>query len=201
MWLLVGLGNPGSEYARTRHNLGFMVLDELARRWGARFGRLRRGSRVARAHFNGEPVNLIEPLMFMNCSGDALARLDADLRPTPDEMIVVHDDLDLSCGRVAIKKGGGTGGHRGLASLVRWGGPDFVRARVGVGRPPAGQDPAVYVLRPFRSTELPVLERAIHRAADAVEAILSDGPERAMNAFNSRAVADAGTAETSEETR
>ena len=201
MRAVVGLGNPGEEYAGTRHNVGFLVVEELARRWGVEFGRPRRGSRIARAHFRGEAVNLIEPLTYMNCSGDALGRLDADLRPGAADIVVVHDDLDLPCGRVAIKKGGGTGGHRGIASLVAWAGGDFVRVRIGVGRPPVGQDAAAFVLRNFRKDERPVLEQAVQRAADAAEAVLTDGVERAMNTFNTRPAADAGTAETAEERR
>ena len=201
MRTVVGLGNPGEEYVRTRHNVGFLVVEELARRWRTDFGRPRRGSRVARAQFDAQPVILVEPLTYMNCSGDALGRLDADLRPNPAEIVVVHDDLDLPCGRVAVKRGGGTGGHRGLASLVSWGGADFVRTRVGIGRPPVGQDPAAYVLRPFRSQELPVIEEAVQRAADAVETILTDGVERAMNRFNSKPALGAGAAENPEERR
>ncbi len=187
MRVVAGLGNPGDEYANTRHNVGFMVVERLAQRWGAAFNRPRRGSRLARASFCGEPVVLVEPLMFMNCSGDALARLDADLRPTAVDLIVVHDDLDLDCGRVAVKRGGGTGGHRGLASVVQWGGPDFVRVRLGIGRPPAEHDAVGYVLKPFRTNERPLIAAAIERCADAVEAILTDGAERAMNVFNTRA--------------
>lgn len=201
MRAVVGLGNPGEEYARTRHNVGFWVVEELARRWGAEFGRERRGSRVARARFEMQPVLLIEPLMFMNCCGDALARLDADLRPTSADLVAVHDDLDLPCGRVSVKKGGGTGGHRGLSSLVSWGGADFARARLGIGRPPAGQEVATFVLRPFRSEERPLIDRAIVRAADAVEAILANGIERAMNTYNTKPAADAGKEETPEERR
>lgn len=144
-------------------------------------------------------MTLVEPLLYMNCSGEALARLDADLRPIAGEIVVVHDDVDLPCGRVALKKGGGTGGHRGLASLVAWGGPDFVRTRVGIGRPPAGHETAAFVLRPFRAEERPLIEEAILRAADAVESILTVGPERAMNSFNTRAAAAADSAGTSEE--
>jgi PTH1 family peptidyl-tRNA hydrolase len=197
MRTIVGLGNPGEDYIRTRHNAGFLAVEEIARRWNAEFGRERRGSRVARARFGGEPVLLVEPLMYMNCSGDALARLDADLRPRPSEMIVLHDDLDLPCGRVAVKKGGGTAGHRGLASLVAWGGGDFIRTRIGIGRPPVGQDTAAFVLRPFRGEERPLIEAAIQRAADAVETILTAGVERAMNTFNTRG--EARTERTPEE--
>lgn len=201
MQTVVGLGNPGEEYEGTRHNVGFAVVEELARRWGSAFARPRRGSRVARSRFGRTPVLLVEPLTYMNCTGDALARLDADLRPSTEEMIVVHDDLDLACGRVAIKKGGGTAGHRGLASLIAWGGADFVRARIGIGRPPAGQDPADYVLRRFRPDERPLIESAVERAAAAVEAILAVGAQSAMNRFNSRTAADVDAAETSQEKR
>lgn len=201
MRTVVGLGNPGDEYAGTRHNVGFVVVEELARRWGAEFGKPRRGSRVARAQIRGEAVILVEPLLFMNCSGDALARLDADLRPRVDELIVVHDDVDLPCGRVAIKKGGGAGGHRGIASVIAWGGPEFVRARIGVGRPPAGQETASFVLKPFRADERAPIVAAVERAADAVEAILEFGPQRAMNSFNTRPAAAAESAETAEEKR
>jgi PTH1 family peptidyl-tRNA hydrolase len=199
MLAVVGLGNPGDEYARTRHNVGFRVVEELARRWGAAFGKARRGARVARARFSGKPVILVQPQTLMNCSAEAVARLDADIRPKPEEMVVVHDDIDLACGRVAVKRGGGTGGHRGLASLVAWGGPDFARTRVGVGRPPIGQEASAYVLRPFRAEERPKIEEAIRRAADAVEAILAIGVERAMNSFNVRPVRTAQAAGTPEE--
>lgn len=201
MRAVVGLGNPGEEYARTRHNAGFLVLAELAYRWRVDFGKLRRGSRVARARFGSESVILVEPLTYMNCSGEALARLDADIRPDAGAMIVVHDDLDLSCGRVAIKVGGGTGGHRGLVSIAAWAGPEFVRVRLGIGRPPIGDDAAAFVLRPFRNEELPLIREAVCRAADAVEAILEKGAERAMSVFNVRRGAEAQTAERSEETR
>ncbi len=189
MRTVVGLGNPGDEYAGTRHNVGFEVVERLARRRGVAFNRPRRGSRVARTSCAGTAVLLVEPLMFMNCSGDAMARLDADLRPAAAEMIVVHDDLDLACGRVAVKRGGGTGGHRGLASLVAWGGGDFARVRLGIGRPAAGEDVTGFVLRRFRRDERELIDAGLERAADAVEAILTDGVERAMNSFNTRPVA------------
>ena len=201
MRVVVGLGNPGKEYVGTRHNAGFMVVDELARRWGVEFGKERRGARLARSRFAGEPVVLMQPLSFMNCSGDAVARMDADLRPSAGDLVVVHDDLDLAVGRVAVKRGGGTGGHRGLASLVAWGGPDFIRVRLGVGRPPANQDAAAFVLRPFRSEERTAIDGSVRRAADAVEAVLGEGVERAMSAFNSRPAVVAGTSESSQENR
>jgi PTH1 family peptidyl-tRNA hydrolase len=190
MWVVAGLGNPGEVYEATRHNVGFAVVERLAARWGVSFGRPRRGSRVARANIRGQRVALVEPLTFMNCSGEALSGLDADLRPALSEVIVVHDDLDLALGRVSIKRGGGSGGHRGLVSIISWAGADLTRVRVGIGRPPLGHDPAGYVLRRFQPEELATAEEAIDRAADAVEMILSDGVERAMNACNRRPAAE-----------
>jgi len=197
MRVVVGLGNPGSEYAETRHNIGFMVVDELCRRHGAVLGKERRGSRVARASLGAESVILVQPQTFMNCSGDSLARLDADLRPAPADLVVVHDELDVPLGRVALKRGGGTGGHRGLESVVRWAGPDFVRVRVGIGRPPTGRDVSDYVLRRFRDHERVVVAECVARAAEAVEAIVRDGLDRAMNSFNSMPAVTTRTGECS----
>lgn len=197
MRVVVGLGNPGKEYAETRHNIGFLVVEELARRWNVSFAKERRGSRTTRVHVGGEAVLLMQPQTYMNCSGDAVARLDADFRPTPSDLIAVHDELDLPLGRVAVKRGGGTGGHRGLASLISWGGPDFVRVRVGIGRPPAGQDASAHVLRAFRPEERPSVDESVRRAADAVESVLQDGLERAMNKFNSRPAVVTRTGESS----
>lgn len=197
MRVVVGLGNPGKEYAETRHNVGFLVVEELARRWNVSFGKERRGSRTARAHIGAEAVLLMQPQTYMNCSGDAVARLDADLRPTPSDLIAVHDELDLPLGRVAVKRGGGVGGHRGLASLVSWGDSEFVRVRVGIGRPPAGQDASAYVLRAFRTEERGSIDESVRCAANAVESILLDGLERAMNKFNSRPAVVTRTGESS----
>jgi len=183
---VVGLGNPGEEYAATRHNVGFMVVERLAHRWGDRFGAPRRGARLALARFRGQPILLVEPLMFMNCSGEALARIDLGVQLSPDECIVIHDDLDLRYGRVAIKRGGGSGGHRGLASIAAWGGTDFIRVRVGIGRPDQGRDVVDYVLEAFAPEERATLDEILERAGDAVETIVSEGVARAMNKFNSR---------------
>ena len=188
MKLIVGLGNPGARYAATRHNVGFMVADCLARRWRLRFSRLPVAV-VARGRLRDQAVVLIEPLTFMNCSGEALAELDPELQLASGDLIVVHDDLDLARGRVAIKAGGGTGGHRGIASITERRGPDFVRVRVGIGRPGEGRDPVTYVLEPFDTSEREVIDPAIERAADAVEAIIADGVVRAMNRFNTRSAA------------
>ncbi|TCJ20283.1 aminoacyl-tRNA hydrolase [Rubrobacter taiwanensis] len=173
--VVVGLGNPGPRYAGTRHNAGFLVADELAGRHGGRWKRVKQAE-AASVMIEGRPAELLKPRTYMNESGRALGGYRAD------ELIVVHDDLDLDAGVVRVKVGGGAGGHNGLRSIIARLGRDFVRVRIGVGRPPAGVDPRDYVL----SKMDPALREAIPRAADAVEAVILEGPEAAMNRFNVR---------------
>ncbi len=184
MHVIVGLGNPGSRYATTRHNVGVFVVAELARRWRLSLGPTPYGSRLARGLIDSEPVLIVEPQMYMNRSGPALSQLQPPVNAA--ELIVVHDDLDLECGRLRIKRGGGSGGHRGVESIVECYGPEFVRVRIGVGRPSVGEDPAEYVLSPFADIEREAIDAAVIRAADAVECILRYGVEVAMNQFNTR---------------
>lgn len=186
MWTVVGLGNPGPEYAHTRHNVGFMVVERLARRWGAALsrdadGRARRGQ----ATCAGGPVRLVEPLTYMNRSGEVL-----DVASDPTAVIAVFDDLDLPAGRLRIRLRGGTGGHRGVASLVDRLGDGFVRLRIGVGRPPAGVDAASYVLEPLPDDAARVLDDACERACEAIELIITEGAGVAMNRFNAAAGPD-----------
>jgi PTH1 family peptidyl-tRNA hydrolase len=184
MRVIVGLGNPGSQYAGSRHNVGFAVVAELSRRWRLPLERARRGLRMATGSFAGQHVALIEPQMYMNMSGPALAR--GGQRIEVKRLIVIHDDLDLQLGSVRVKCGGGTAGHHGLDSIVQCYGRDFVRVRVGVGRPPSGEDGVDYVLSRFREQERESVAVAIGRAADAVECIISGGEQTAMNRFNVR---------------
>jgi peptidyl-tRNA hydrolase, PTH1 family len=184
MRAIVGLGNPGSRYATTRHNVGFDVVAELARRWRLSLQPTRCDNRVAQGAIDGEQILLVEPQLYMNLSGAALSRLRPPL--TAGELIVAHDELDLGCGRVRIKRGGGAGGHRGIASIIEHYGAEFVRVRVGVGRPSVGEDPAEYVLSPFADGERETIDAAVARAADAVDCILRHGLEVAMNRFNAR---------------
>ncbi len=175
--VVVGLGNPGRSYERTRHNAGYLVVDELARRHG---GSWRRKKKAESADVSVGPKNvtLLKPTTFMNLTGSALAGHRAE------NLILVHDDLDLDPGTVRVKVGGGAGGHNGLRSTIQNVGPDFVRVRVGIGRPPEGARISVtdFVLGRMDSA---VME-ALPRAADAVEAVLEEGPEAAMNRFNAR---------------
>ena len=170
------MGNPGRSYERTRHNVGFLVADELARRHGGSW-RKRKKAEAAPITLGFQDVTLLKPTTFMNNSGSALAGHNG-----AEDLIVVHDDLDLPEGDVRVKVGGGAGGHNGLRSVIGRCGPDFVRVRVGVGRPPPGMGVTDYVLGKMNAA----VRDAVPRAADAVEAVAADGPEAAMNRFNAR---------------
>lgn len=184
MRTIVGLGNPGSRYAATRHNVGVAVIAELAGRWRLTLRQTAYGSHLAQGIIDGEQVLLVEPQLYMNMSGPALSRLQPPVDAA--ELIVVHDDLDIECGRVRIKRGGGSGGHRGIESIAELYGPDFVRVRLGVGRPSEGEDAAAYVLSPFTDEERTPIDAAVRHAADIVECILRHGVEMAMNRFHTR---------------
>jgi peptidyl-tRNA hydrolase, PTH1 family len=173
--VVVGLGNPGRSYERTRHNAGYLVADELARRHGGSW-RKKKKAEAAPVSLGLKNAILLKPTTFMNNSGSAIS----DYRP--EDLIVVHDDLDLEAGTVRVKVGGGAGGHNGLRSIIQNLGNEFVRVRIGIGRPPAGMTVTDYVL----SRMDPVVKDAIPTAADAVEFVIEEGPEAAMNRFNVR---------------
>lgn len=187
-WLVLGLGNPGKEYARNRHNIGFLVADLLAGRIGAKFGRHRRAvAEVAegRLGYGGPKVILAKPLTYMNLSGGPAAALAQFYKVPIGQVIAVHDELDLGYGQVKAKLGGGEGGHNGLRSMSKsLGGKEYARVRFGVGRPPGRQDPADYVLSDFSAAERKELDFLVDRAADVVEAIVTQGVEAAQNAYN-----------------
>jgi PTH1 family peptidyl-tRNA hydrolase len=187
-WLVVGLGNPGKEYARNRHNVGFLVADLLAGRIGAKFGRHRRAvAEVAegRLGYGGPKVILAKPLTYMNLSGGPAAALAQFYKVPIGQVVAVHDELDIGYGLVKAKLGGGEGGHNGLRSMSKsLGGKEYARVRFGVGRPPGRQDPADYVLSDFSVAERKELEFLVDRAADVVEAIVTQGVEAAQNAYN-----------------
>lgn len=187
MKVVVGLGNPGREYAGTRHNVGFRVVEELARRAGAAFRRsLRWPLRSAEARLDGgSACLLVEPLTFMNASGDAVAPLLRKRGLGPADLLVVYDDADLPLGRIRVRAGGGAGGHNGVRSVIeRVGSADFVRVRVGVGRQEGGDGLVGHVLSGFAPGERAVMAEAEARAAEAVERVLTAGADRAMNEFN-----------------
>jgi PTH1 family peptidyl-tRNA hydrolase len=175
--VVVGLGNPGRSYERTRHNAGYLVVEELARRHGGSWRRKRKAE-SADVSVGPKNVTLLKPTTFMNLSGSAIAG------HRTEKLIVVHDDLDLEPGTVRVKVGGGAGGHNGLRSTIQNVGPDFVRVRIGIGRPPEGARMSVtdFVLGRMDSA----VKEALSRAADAVEAVVEEGAEAAMNRFNVR---------------
>lgn len=185
-WLVVGLGNPGSEYANTRHNIGFDVVAELARR-AATSLRLNKRARAltAETRLSGTRVVLAEPQTFMNLSGAAVASLAGFYRVPVDRVVAIHDDLDLPLGGLRVKRGGGSGGHNGIKSMASsLSTPEFFRVRVGIGRPPGTMDPAAYVLRRFAAAERTEAELAVVTAADATESLLADGLAATQNSFN-----------------
>lgn len=184
--LVVGLGNPGVRYAQTRHNVGFMVLDRLAVAWRAAWQEDPSPAAVGHAQVAGRSVFLLKPLTYMNNSGHAVRLALARLHLTPQEVVLVYDDLDLPLGRLRIRRQGSAGGHRGVASVIReLGTEEFGRVRVGIGRPPDGVTAADYVLEPFPPGERDAARKALERACAAVAAIIADGFEAAMRLFNS----------------
>ena len=186
-WTIVGLGNPGDKYARTRHNAGVMVLDVLAERSGARFKSHKSGCLVAEARLAGEPALLARPTSYMNESGRPVGQLLRFYKTPLDRFVVVHDEIDIPFGDVRIKLGGGTAGHNGVKSLAdHLGTKDFVRVRVGVGRPKGRQDPVGWVLTEFSAGERKEVPFLVGEGADAIERIIEAGVERAMNEVNTR---------------
>lgn len=190
MLLIAGLGNPGPRYAATRHNLGFRLIDELARRCGvpASAFRERFHGEIAPARLGEHELLLLRPQTFMNDSGRSVQAACTFYKIKPSDLIVAHDELDLPFADVRLKKGGGDGGNRGIRSVTAALGPDYVRIRLGIGRPPPDfrGDPADFVLQAFASTELPDVEKMLERGAEAVSLVTSLGLEKAMNRINQR---------------
>jgi PTH1 family peptidyl-tRNA hydrolase len=186
MWLIAGLGNPGARYRKTRHNLGFMVLDALAERAGIRIVKERAKALIGRGRIGSREVVLAQPQTFMNLSGVSVARLMRHWRLKPESLIVAYDDLDLPFARIRLAQGGGAGGHKGVASIIEHlGERDFTRLRLGIGRPEEeGLTAADYVLRSFKPRERELLPEVISRGAEAVEAILGSGLAAAQTRFN-----------------
>lgn len=190
MWLVAGLGNPGREYEHNRHNVGFLVADLLAGRTGSRFGRHRRAvAEVAEARLgvgaDAPALVLVKPLTYMNLSGGPVAGLASFYKVPPEQIIAVHDELDLPYGVVRTKLGGGEGGHNGLRSVSQsLSTKDYLRVRIGIGRPPGRQDPADFVLSDFTATQRRELDFLVDRAADIVESLIRVGLEPTQNAFH-----------------
>lgn len=185
--LVVGLGNPGERYAQTRHNAGALAVDALLQRAGGRLKSHKSGCLVAEVSLRGDRVVLARPTTYMNDSGRPVRQLMHWYKQPVENLVVVHDEIDIPFGEVRVKAGGGTAGHNGLGSIVNHlGSKDFVRVRVGVGRPRGAKAAADHVLAGFSASERKELPFLLEAAADAVEAIVADGVARAMNEFNTR---------------
>lgn len=194
MWVIVGLGNPGRRYARSLHNVGFRVVDRLAARWGVGVTREAHQALVGEARRGAERVLLVKPQTFMNGAGAAVGSIQRFYRVSPSQLLAVHDDVDLALGRLRLRVGGGPGGHRGVESCIAAVGEgNFPRLKVGVGRPPAGFDTADYVLATPLPEALEVLAAAEERAGEAIELVLAEGVDRAMNRINQREAAHGGS--------
>lgn len=186
MRLIVGLGNPGASYAQTRHNAGMWTIERAAARWSIRLSRRGMAQRGS-GRLGSELLELAGTLDWMNLTGPPLKGLLREYSLTADDLILIHDDLDLDLGRLRIKQGGGHGGHNGIKSVIEAiGTPEFVRIKIGIGRPAPRQDSADYVLQAFTTEEVEVLNPCLDRAVDALECLIHRGTAMAMNQFNIR---------------
>jgi len=187
VFLVIGLGNPELRYVTTRHNIGFVVVDRLAAVYGGQVRKEQFGSLVDKVRIGTSPVVLAKPQKYMNRSGGPTSQLRSFYKVPNEQILVVHDDMDLGFGRIAIKAGGGHGGHNGLRDLIqKLGDRNFVRIRFGVGRPPKGWDPAKYVLGSWTPQETEHLLEPVERAIQGIETVIKDGTDAAMNVFNVR---------------
>ncbi|MDM8525024.1 aminoacyl-tRNA hydrolase [Desulfococcaceae bacterium HSG8] len=185
--LIVGLGNPGDDYRETRHNVGFMVADDIAESFSISVAKKKFDAMMGRGKIRGTEVFLVKPLSFMNRSGFPARQVADYFRIRSRDMLVIHDDIDLAFGRIKIKEKGGDGGHKGVKSLIdAFGGGDFARLRIGVGRSERGDSVANYVLSRFDRDERERIDQIIAKARDAVVTILCKGTKEGMNRFNSK---------------
>ncbi|NDJ86554.1 MAG: aminoacyl-tRNA hydrolase [Chloroflexi bacterium] len=184
-YLIVGLGNPGKEYANTRHNIGFAVVDALAASYGLTFDGKKAKARLADGTIRGRRVLLVKPQTYMNLSGNAVRGLMDFYRIPVENLMVVSDDLDIPPGTLRIRPKGGAGGQKGLRHIIQQvGTQEFTRMRLGIGRPPGKMDPSAYVLRPFKGDDAILAQETIDRAVKAIETWLSDGTDLAMSRYN-----------------
>ena len=185
-WLVVGLGNPGGQYDNTRHNAGYAVADELARRGGFAIQRVKFKALTAANQIGGQGALVMKPTTYMNLSGEAVGEAARFYKLAPDHVLVISDDVDLSLGKLRLRTSGSAGGHNGLKSIIQHLGTDqFPRLKVGVGgKPHPDYDLADWVLGTLQGEDKKVMDEAVKRAADAVECFLKDGPQKAMNQIN-----------------
>lgn len=184
-WMIVGLGNPGARYAHNRHNVGFHVVDRLAAEADLRFDERQNNALMARGTIEGFSVALVKPQTYMNLSGRAVGPLVRFYKVPLERLLVICDDLDLPLGQLRLRLKGGSGGHRGLASVIEHlGSQDFPRLRVGIGRPAGTMSPEAYVLQDFDPAQQAVMEQVYPRAVEAVRTVLREGFQAVMNRFN-----------------
>lgn len=185
LFLIAGLGNPGAQYRRNRHNVGFMVVDTLASAMGITLQRVEHRALVGKGQLADDRLILAKPQTYMNESGNAVAPLMRFYKIPLAQLLVVHDDLDLPFGTMRLRPGGGSGGQRGIESIVnKLSTRDFARLRIGIGRPPGRMDPKDYVLHDFDPPDLEYLPELLDRASAAIRCFIRDGIEQAMNEFN-----------------
>jgi len=183
--LVVGLGNPGKEYTLTKHNVGFLVVDELGKRVGIDIKKNKFQSSYGEGFVEGDKILLLKPQTYMNRSGGAVFSASDFYKIPPENIIVVHDEMDIALGRIMIKPGGGSAGNNGIKTIISsLGSKDFIRVRIGIGKPDAKSDGANHVLSNFSKSESDVVEESIQTASDAVLEIVSNGLEKAMNKYN-----------------
>jgi len=185
--IIFGLGNPGVRYRKTRHNIGFQIVDRLAEKYHIRLSSKRFKSLYGKGWIDVKEVILAKPMTYMNQSGEAVREALDFFRLSVEDLIIVHDDLDLPFGRLRFKRKGGDGGHQGVRSITEsLNQNNFLRLKVGIGRPPEGMDPSEYVLSPFDEIEQSKLEEVISRGVESIEVLLREGLERAMNQFQKK---------------
>jgi PTH1 family peptidyl-tRNA hydrolase len=185
IWLIVGLGNPGNSYRLTRHNVGFRIVERFAREQGIQFKKRRAGAQIGEGRVGRRKVVVVKPLTYMNRSGVAVKKLIEELGVSLEHLVVVHDDLDLACGRIKIKNKGGHGGHKGVQSIIELlGCADFLRVKVGIDKPRAHEEGADYVLAPFTADQSALVKESVEQAAEAIESIIVSGADQAMNTYN-----------------
>ena len=185
MKIIVGLGNPGDEYAYTRHNIGFMTVDALARHYEVTNWKNKFDALIAEVKLNGETILLVKPQTYMNLSGSAVGQIFRWYKAELNDVIAIYDDMDLPVGKIRLRKRGSSGGHRGVESmLVHLGKEEFPRVRIGIGRPLAGWTVNAHVLANFTREEQDVIAKVVTDLVPAVESIVQDGIDKAMNKFN-----------------
>ena len=186
-WMIVGLGNPGDQYRRSRHNTGFMVVERMAAAGGTSIGKRKFNGSYGELREGGRTLMLVEPQTYYNRSGECVAGMMGYFKIPIERVIVVHDEMDLPAGQLRVKRGGGDAGNRGVRSIAEAVGKEFVRVRVGIGHPEGERDDVDWVLSTYGRDETRAAEEVFARAAEAVRSVMTDGLERAMNRYNQRA--------------